>query len=82
MELRFVKGNWKFGQYKLQYMFNPIEGWVDVPTVDCLPHERLLPLLEEKFINYFRGKYNGQLMTGDIPALAKIAQDHFKNQGS
>lgn len=41
MELRFLKGNWEFGKYKLQYRTNmtpsagsPFTEWRDVPTVE------------------------------------------------
>ena len=39
MELRFLKGNWEFGKYKLQYRCeydteDVKSEWKDVPTVE------------------------------------------------
>lgn len=53
MELRFLKGNWEFGKYKLQYMpFHGEDGkkvWADVPMAEDKPKEKSL---EEKFTDY------------------------------
>jgi hypothetical protein len=39
MELRFLKGNWGFGKFKLQLKESDMEGWVDVPMIDLQSQE-------------------------------------------
>jgi len=43
MQLRFLKGDWEFGKYKLQYI-HPDGYWDDVPTVLGLETEKPVEL--------------------------------------
>ncbi len=83
MELRWLKGNWKFGKFKLQYReylhFNKGEerdrfgDWTDVPIANDKPKEKSL---EEKFLEWTsRNNYGRE---NNCKVLAKIAEQHFK----
>ena len=51
MELRFIKGNWKYGKFKLQMKESDMEGWVDVPTVLSDPDDLGDLVKPEKSLN-------------------------------
>lgn len=44
MEFRFLKGDWEFGKYKLQYKETYMSDFIDVPTVE----EKKEPLTGEE----------------------------------
>ena len=84
IELRWLKGNWEFGKFKLQYrqclensaFIFPDTDWVDVPMAKDKPKEKTL---EEKFREYL----NKGLEVGFPPntiELARIAKQHFKDK--
>ena len=35
MDLRFLKGSWEFGRYKLQFRKSSTSKWEDVPMVEA-----------------------------------------------
>ena len=76
-ELRWLKGNYKFGSYKLQtreaYTLHSGE-WKDVPVVEDKPKDKSL---EEKFREY-SNEYDWPVGGETLNALAKIAKQHYE----
>lgn len=84
MELRWLKGKWGFGSYKLQYRegLNHPQGkyWHDVPPAEEAKEKSLEEKLETDFVDCWNRvcndpDWNYQTM---CRALAKTATEHFK----
>lgn len=95
MELRWLKGNWEHGKFKLQYrkqhpMYDTIKDnvndvmftpWLDVPIAESKPKDKTL---EEKLAETSIVKGDATCWMAPIEksqVLAKIARQHFKEGG-
>ena len=76
MELRWLKGNWSFGNFKLQYLKDPMHGhWEDVPVVTKSAKPSLADIFKEEIdkVRILDLEFVGR--------LAQIAENHILGGG-
>lgn len=82
MQLRFLKGNWEFGKFKLQFL-HPDGYWEDVPIESnekTLVEKFMAPV--DKYAYSKSGKgISGYLISKEVlDELADIATKHFQEK--
>lgn len=83
IELRWLKGDWEFGKFKLQYRQPPIAGinnwgsgtpWADVPVIEYKPENSLENDLLKEISDWDVSKADKKSLARK---LVKIASRYF-----